>query len=40
VDKERDRIKNIDTVNANTGLVFCVYPTSDAINRMVEEIVR
>jgi uncharacterized protein (DUF1015 family) len=40
VDKERDRIRNIDTVNANTGLVFCVYPTSDAINRMVEEIVR
>ena len=26
VDKEQDRIRNIDTVNANTGLVFCVYP--------------
>ena len=39
-DKERDRIRNIDTVNANTGLVFCVYPASTAINRMVEEIVR
>jgi uncharacterized protein (DUF1015 family) len=40
VDKERDRIRNIDTVNANTGLVFCVYPANDPINRMVEEIVR
>jgi uncharacterized protein (DUF1015 family) len=40
VDKERDRIRNIDTVNANTGLVFCVYPASDLINRLVEEIVR
>ena len=40
VDKERDRIKNIDTVNANTGLVFCVYPTRDAIDHIVEKIVR
>ena len=40
LDKEEDRIRNIDTVNANTGLVFCVYPASDAINRVVEEIVR
>jgi uncharacterized protein (DUF1015 family) len=40
VDKERDRIKNIDTVNANTGLVFCVYPTHEAISQRVGEIVR
>ena len=40
VDKEQDRIKNIDTVDANTGLVFCVYPSSDTINRIVGEIVR
>jgi uncharacterized protein (DUF1015 family) len=40
VDKERDRIKNIDTVNANTGLVFCVYPAHDTINRLVGEIIR
>ena len=40
VDKEQDRVRNIDTVNANTGLVFCVYSAREAINRIVEEIVR
>lgn len=37
VDKEQDRIRNIDTVNANTGLVFCVYSARESINRIVEE---
>jgi len=40
VDKEQDRIRNIDTVNANTGLVFCVYRASDTVSRIVEKIVR
>ena len=38
--KEQDRIRNIDTVNANTGLVFCAYPAREAIHRIVEEIIR
>jgi uncharacterized protein (DUF1015 family) len=40
VDKEQDRIKNIDTVNANTGLVFCVYSAQEAINGIVQEVVQ
>jgi len=39
VDKEQDRIRNIDTVNANTGLVFCLYSALEAISGIVEEIV-
>ena len=38
--KEQDRIRNIDTVNANTGLVFCAYFAREAIHRIVEEIIR
>jgi len=38
--KEQDRIRNIDTVNANTGLVFCAYPAREAIHRIVEKIIR
>jgi len=40
VEKEQDRIRNIDSANANTGLVFCSYSAREAINRIVEEIVR
>ena len=38
--KEQDRIRNIDTVNANTGLVFCAYSAREAIHHLVEEIIR
>ncbi len=39
-DKEKERVRNIDATNANTGLVFLVYPARDAINRIVDEIVK
>ena len=39
-DKERERVRNIEAANANTGLVFLVYRAKDAIDRLVEEIVR
>jgi uncharacterized protein (DUF1015 family) len=38
VDKEQERIRNIDTVNANTGLVFCLYTAQETIDRLVREI--
>jgi uncharacterized protein (DUF1015 family) len=38
VDKELDRIKHIDTVNAQTGLVFLLYRNQDAITRIVNGI--
>jgi len=39
-DKERERVRNIEAANANTGLVFLVYRAEEAIDRLVEEIVR
>jgi len=39
-DKERERIRNIDTTNANTGLVFLIYPARETIDRIVDEIIR
>lgn len=38
VDKELDRIKHIDTVNAQTGLVFVLYRNQDAITRIVDGV--
>ena len=40
VDKEKERIRNIDATHANTGLVFMVYRSQEAINRIVDEIVK
>lgn len=39
-DKEIDRIRHVDTVNAHTGLVFITYRVPPAIDRIVEETVR
>ena len=39
-DKESERIRNIDTAGANTGLVFLVYRAQEAIDRIVDGIVR
>ena len=35
--KEADRIKHVDTLNANTGPVFLTYPARDDINSIVAE---
>lgn len=39
-DKETERIRNIDTAGANTGLVFLVYRAQEAIDRIVDGIVQ
>ncbi len=39
-DKERERIRNIDAADANTGLVFLVYRARESIDRIVEGIVK
>jgi uncharacterized protein (DUF1015 family) len=39
-DKEKERIRNIDAANANTGLVFLVYAAREAIDRIVDRIVK
>jgi uncharacterized protein (DUF1015 family) len=36
-DKERDRQRHIETLNAQTGPVFLTYKERDAINRLIEE---
>ena len=37
-DKEDDRAKHVDTLNANTGPVFLTYPHKDNIDSFIEEI--
>jgi len=39
-DKEKERIRNIDAANANTGMVFLVYPAREPIDRIVDRIVK
>jgi uncharacterized protein (DUF1015 family) len=36
-EKEADRIRHVDTVNAQTGPIFLAYRAQEKINRMVEE---
>jgi len=38
--KEADRIKHVDTLNANTGPVFLTYRAQDNINELVDEILK
>lgn len=37
-DKEIDRIKHVDTCNAQTGPIFLAYRSSDVINKVVEKV--
>ena len=39
-DKEDDRTRHIDIVNAQTGLVFLVYRAAEAIDRIVADVVK
>ncbi|MBF0546291.1 MAG: DUF1015 domain-containing protein [Candidatus Riflebacteria bacterium] len=39
-DKEEDRLKHVDVINANAGPVFLTYRAKPAINKLVEEVVR
>lgn len=39
-DKEVDRIRHVDTVNAQTGPIFLAYRAQEGINRIVEETVK
>jgi uncharacterized protein (DUF1015 family) len=39
-DKEQDRTRHIDTVNAHTGLVFLVYRDTSGIGAVVEAMIR
>jgi len=36
-DKEADRIKHVDTLNANTGPVFLTYPAREDLNALIHE---
>ena len=36
-DKEADRIRHVDTVNAQTGPIFLAYRAQESINRIVED---
>lgn len=38
-DKEADRIKHVDTLNANTGPVFLTYKARQDMNKLVEELI-
>lgn len=38
--KEADRIKHVDTLNANTGPVFLTYRARKDVNEIVEEIIK
>ena len=38
--KEADRIKHVDTLNANTGPVFLTYRARKDINEIVEEVIK
>lgn len=37
-DKEQDRIRHVDTCNANTGPIFLAYRTVDKISKLIEKI--
>jgi uncharacterized protein (DUF1015 family) len=39
-DKEADRIKHVDTLNANTGPVFLTYPPQQEMNKLVEHKIK
>ncbi|MCF7913208.1 MAG: DUF1015 family protein [Candidatus Cloacimonetes bacterium] len=39
-DKEADRIKHVDTLNANTGPVFLTYPPRQDMNDLVAELTK
>jgi len=39
-DKEKDRIRHVDTLNANTGPVFLTYPAVEGIDRLIEELIK
>ena len=39
-DKEADRIKHVDTLNANTGPVFLTYEARDDMNNLVENLIQ
>jgi uncharacterized protein (DUF1015 family) len=39
-EKEEDRTRHIDTVNAHTGMVFMVYRDPEGYNRFIESIVQ
>lgn len=39
-DKEADRIKHVDTLNANTGPVFLTYKSLDEMNKLVADIMK
>lgn len=36
--KEDDRVRNIDTLNAQTGPVFLVYPSTDSIDSILQQV--
>ena len=36
--KEDDRVRNIDTLNAQTGPVFLVYPSTEAIDAILQQV--
>jgi uncharacterized protein (DUF1015 family) len=38
-DKEADRIKHVDTLNANTGPVFLTYKARQEMNELVDELI-
>lgn len=38
-DKENDRAKHVEVLNANTGPVFLTYPEVDAIDKLVNELI-
>ncbi|NQV18006.1 MAG: DUF1015 domain-containing protein [Armatimonadetes bacterium] len=39
-DKEADRIKHVDTLNANTGPVFLTYKAREDMNNLVDELIK
>ncbi len=39
-DKETDRIKHVDTLNANTGPVFLTYKSRNDMNKLVDELIK
>lgn len=38
--KEKDRIKHVDTLNANTGPVFLTYPAVPEIDNLIDELIK
>ncbi len=38
-DKEEDRLKHIETVDANTGLVFLTYKNDEKLTQLIEELI-